>query len=433
MLGVPRDTHPRGCQCDGAGVNRLDWLKIVFLRYYRSMGLRVFLYAVLSVVATLASPFVNRLLGDGVSAGIDFGSVTPVLTILASSMLAVSTFSLSIMVSAHRAAANTATPRVHRILLEDTTTQSVLSVFIGAFVYSLGSLVLYRLGFYPDEAALVVMAITTLVVVAVILSLLRWINHLTTLGSIEESLQTAQVRSEASLLALARQPGLGASKMTDDTIMPPVTTPLRAGKSGYLQLIDMAMLDNCLPDQSTLYLEASPGQHVLTGEVIGQVSGTVDETLCAALLKAFTFGDFRTHEQDAEFGLVIISEIGLKALSPGINDPGTAIEAITRLKTLLWQYVSEPVQTDAPVVKSVVARFPGPSDLVEASFGQISRDSAGSFLVSRHLLESLTALSAAENEGLANAARAMATQTIARAEEAGVPQDDMDRLRSAAP
>ncbi|WP_424973908.1 DUF2254 family protein [Dinoroseobacter sp. S124A] len=50
-----------------------------------------------------------------------FLSVTPVLTIVASSMLAVSTLSLSIMVSVHRTVAETATPRMHRILLEDMT------------------------------------------------------------------------------------------------------------------------------------------------------------------------------------------------------------------------------------------------------------------------------------------------------------------------
>ena len=413
-------------------MTRLKWLKLIFLRYYRSMGLRVLLYALLSVAATLVSPFANAIIGYDPNADINFSSVIPVLTILASSMLAVSTFSLSIMVSAHRAAANTATPRIHRILLEDTTTQSVLSVFIGAFVYSLGSLVLYRLGFYPEEAALVIMGITTLVVVAVILSLLRWINHLTTLGSLQNSLNTAYVRAEQSLLAHARHPRFGASELTEHTVMPHATTPLRAPQSGYLQLIDMAMLQNCLPDQTMLYLDVSPGQHVLVGEVIGHLSGTVDDAVSQALLKAFTFGHFRTHEQDAEFGLVIISEIGLKALSPGLNDSGTAIEAITLLKTLLWRYGLEPPERGAPAAKNVFARFPGPSDFVEASFAQISRDCASSFNVLQRLLDSLAALSGSDNTDMAQAARVLADQAIARAAQAGMPEEDVAQLRSVA-
>ncbi|WP_425039823.1 DUF2254 domain-containing protein [Primorskyibacter sp. S187A] len=412
-------------------MNRLNWLKLIFLRHYRSMGLRVLLYALLSVAATLASPFVNALLGYNENTSLDFTSVTPVLTILASTMLAVSTFSLSIMVSAHRAAANTATPRVHHILLEDTTTQSVLSVFIGAFVYSLSSLVLYRLGFYPTEAALIVMGITTIVVVAVILSLLRWINHLTTLGSLHDSLQAAKGRAEASLLALARHPGFGAQELTEDIVLPTKTTPLHAPQSGYLQLIDMAMLQKCLPDKSTVYLDATPGDHILMGEVIGHISGSVDDAGCLKLMKAFTFGDLRTHEQDAEFGLVVVSEIGLKALSPGLNDPGTAIEAIFVLKALLWRYANEKPNPSAPVVRNVFARFPGCAEFVEASFAQISRECTASYRVLEQLLTSLATLSRSENAELSRAAQGLAKQTIDRAARAGLPDEDLARLRAA--
>ncbi|WP_424968897.1 DUF2254 domain-containing protein [Dinoroseobacter sp. S375] len=411
-------------------MTRLKLLKLVFLRYYRSMGLRVFLYALLSVGATLVSPLANTFIGFEFSSDIDFSSVTPVLTILASSMLAVSTFSLSIMVSAHRAAANTATPRMHRILLEDTTTQSVLSVFIGAFVYSLGSLVLYRLGFYPEDAALLVMGITTVVVVAVILSLLRWINHLTTLGSLENSMRTAQTRAEEALLAHARHPRFGASELSDDIVMPIETHPICAPRSGYLQLIDMAMLQNCLGDHATLYLEAWPGQHVLTGAVIGHVAGTLDAATRDKLQNAFTFGHTRTHEQDAEFGLVVISEIASKALSPGLNDPGTAVEALMVLKTLLWQYAREPAQDDAPTAPRVMARFPGPAEYVEAAFGQLTRDCIGNFEVLRQLVQCLAVLATSDMAELSQAARVMAKDTLRRAEEAGMSEPDLALLRS---
>ncbi|WP_375228777.1 DUF2254 domain-containing protein [Roseobacter sp. S98] len=411
-------------------MTRLKWLTLVFLRYYRSMGLRVFLYALLSIAATLISPFANALTGVRFSTEITFDSVTPVLTILATSMLAVSTFSLNIMVTAHRAAADTATPRMHRILLEDTTTQSVLSVFIGAFVYSLGSLVLYRLGFYPPDAALVVMGITTLVVVAVILSLLRWINHLTMLGSIQDSLRTAENRAREALKAHARHPGFGATPLTGETVLPVSTTPLAAPETGYLQLIDMAELQNCLPDQATLYLDVSPGQHVLEGEIIGQVSGTVDRATLDRLVRSFTFGAIRTHEQDAAFGLITLSEIASKALSPGINDSGTAIEALMILKGLLWHYGRAGRADEAPQAANVVAQFPGPPEFVQAAFAPIARDCAGNFDVSLRLVECLAALSASENEEVSSAVCDLAREALSYAEEAGMPERDLSRLRS---
>lgn len=414
---------------DRTPVTRLKWLKLVFLRYYRSMGLRVFLYALLSIAATLTSPFLDALISNRFSITIDLESVVPVLTILATSMLAVSTFSLNIMVTAHRAAAETATPRMHRILLEDTTTQSVLAVFIGAFVYSLSSLVLFRLGFYPKDAGLVVMGITIVVVVAVILSLLRWINHLTTLGSLENSLQTAMMRAREVLRAQAHQPRFGASALTEDTVMPAQTTPLCAPETGYLQLIDMVMLQDRLPERATLYLNASPGTHVLVGEVIGQVSGTVDDAVLDQLAQAFTFGNIRTHEQDAAFGLAVLSEIASKALSPGINDPATAIEALAVLKSLLWDYGQEERDDTAPEAKNVVARFPGASHFVQVSFAAIARDGADKFEVVLSLMECLASLSASKNHALSSAARDFADEVMLYAETA-LPEREVSRLRS---
>ena len=411
-------------------MTHLKWLQFVFLRYYRSMALRVFLYALLSVAATLIGPFVDTMISARFKTDIDLASVVPILTILATSMLAVSTFSLNIMVTAHRAAADTATPRMHRILLEDTTTQSVLAVFIGAFVYSLSSLVLYRLGFYPEGAALVVMGITIFVVVAVILSLLRWINHLTTLGSLENSLRTAMVRARKVLSAQAQQPGFGASALTDDTVMPASTTPLCAPETGYLQLIDMVMLQDRLPERATLYLDVSPGNHVLVGEVIGQVSGVVDDAVLDRLAQAFTFGSIRTHEQDAAFGLAVLSEIATKALSPGINDSATAIEALAILKSLLWDYAREEEDNEATRAQNVVARFPESSHFVQVSFAAIARDGASKFEVVFSLMECLASLSASKNSALSSAARDFAEEVVLYAEEAALPERELSRLRS---
>ncbi|MEM9731852.1 MAG: DUF2254 domain-containing protein [Pseudomonadota bacterium] len=352
------------------------------------------------------------------------------LTILASSMLAVSTFSLNIMVTAHRAAADTATPRLHRILLDDTTTQSVLSVFIGAFVYSLASIVLFQLGFFPDDAAIFVMAITCLVVVAVILSLLRWINHLTTLGSLEDSLRQAKSRAQETLRAQARNPRFGGSPLSEDTVVPLSTRSLRAPETGYLQLIDMAKLEDCLPDRASLYLNVSPGTHVLVGETLGEVSGVEDDEVLDKLAKAFTFGSTRTHEQDAALGLITLSEIASKALSPGINDPGTAVEVLMIMKSLLWDFVLDDPDDEAAPVKGVFARFPNASDLLVTSFGPIARDSAGNYEVTMHLMESLAALSALEDQELSTATSALAKEIVATAAEADLSDRELSKLRS---
>ena len=161
----------------------------ILKRLYRKLWLRVTLYALASLIAAGAGSVADLFLSDQLIGLVKPGAVMPVLTILASSMLAVSTFSLNVMVSAHRTAAQIATPRVHRLLLEDTTTQAVLAAFVGAFVFSLTSIVLFQSGIYDDSAAIVVMGVTVLVVVLVIAAILRWIEHLSTLGSLDDSLR----------------------------------------------------------------------------------------------------------------------------------------------------------------------------------------------------------------------------------------------------
>lgn len=410
-------------------MSRLNWAKLLFLRYYRNMGLRVVLYVLLSLSAIALSPVVGPLFGDAFGIEMDFSSVLPVLTILASSMLAVSTFSLNIMVSVHRAAAAQATPRVHRILLEDTTTQSVLSAFIGAFVYSLGSIVFYHLGLYPEDAAIVVMGITTLVVVIVVISLLRWIEHLTDLGSVEDSLRLSRTRASDTLVACARMPRFGASALTPDTVLPSRTTPLCAPCSGVVQLVNMAQLHDALPDTMSAYLSVRPGQHVLEGQVLADLSGDAGDEVLRAACRAFTIGEHRTHEQDAEFGLLVLSEIASKALSPGINDPGTAIEVLHIQKSLLWNYGNTRKDDAPPTAPRIFAAFPDPGDLIEAAFAAVARDGADTIEVALTLRRTLAALAGSDNDDLANAARAFARTALCHAEEAGLPERSLDRLR----
>ena len=154
---------------------------LIIQRLYRKLWLRVTFYALASLIAAGLGSIADLYLTEKLGGIIKPGAVMPVLTILASSMLAVSTFSLNVMVSAHRAAATSATPRVHRLLLEDTTTQAVLATFVGAFVFALASIVLFQAGVYNDSAAIVVMVVTVAVVVLVIVAILRWIEHLSTL------------------------------------------------------------------------------------------------------------------------------------------------------------------------------------------------------------------------------------------------------------
>jgi uncharacterized membrane protein len=401
---------------------------LIFMRYYRSLGLRVSFYAALALALPICSPLIVGTLSDETTDWLGFAAVEPVLTILASSMLAVSTFSLNVMVSSHRMAASTTTPRMHRLLLEDTTTQSVLAVFIGAFVFALTSIVLFQAQVLTDRDAVVVMAVTIAVAAGVVLAMLRWIGHLSTLGSMEESLRLATVRADAALSALARDPALRGQPLTDATVMPVEATTLRAAETGILQLIDVAGLQRALPEAASVYVLHSPGTHVLKGQTLARIGGRHGAEVCNALRGQFTFGPERTHEQDAAYGLTILSEIGTRALSPGINDPGTAIAVLQRLKGLLWDFAHVPAEPEACDAPNVFVPVTERATLVRAAFAQIAREGAGTPEVAATLLGTLRALGTTDDPAMRDAVQQMRTEAEAYCDAAAMLPHDRARL-----
>jgi uncharacterized membrane protein len=397
-------------------------------RVWRKLGVRVAAFALLACIVAIAAPAVEPWMPGGLASRIGPDAVMPVLTILASSMLAVSTFSLNVMVSAHRAAAANATPRIHRLLLEDTTTQSVLAAFIGAFVFALTTIILFRSRFYGGETAVVVMGVTIVIVVMVVMAMLRWIEHLSQLGSMDDSMDIAYGRARQSLIARTRQPALGANPLDADTVMPVRTTPVPAPRSGYVQLADLARLHELAGTAASVYITRGPGQHVLRGQPIAQVGGTVPGDSIDKMARAFVIGNIRTHEQDPGFGLTTLSEIASRALSPGVNDPGTAIEAVTRMGTLLWDYGVNDHQPEKPVFDRVFLPVPRDTDLIEAAFAATARDGAGQIEVARSLRRILLALGDAPAPDLAQAAQDMAERALAHSEHALRLDSDRERL-----
>lgn len=403
----------------------------MLLRLTRRLWVRVALMAVLALLAALGATLLEDFLPQGLRKRFPAESVKPILTILASGMLVVSTFSLNVMVSAYRAAASQATPRAHRILLADTTTQTVLATFIGAFVYALSVFILIQAGFAAEGSSVLYMAVTVAVVVAVILAMLRWIDHLSDLGSMDATLRRIEKDARASLMQTRAAPALGATPLTSETIIPTDARPIPAPASGYLQFIDMPAVNAALGrSEARVYLHVALGSFVLKGRALGYAFG-LDEEGIGAVQAALTFGQFRTFEQDAAYGLLVLSEIASRALSPGINDPGTAIDVIARQERLIWDWATTPPATGAPTFDRVFMPTLEPGTLIGNAFYSTARDGADKIEVVCRLLHALRSLGTCDDPRLGVAAREAADRTRAHAEAALVLDADRDRMRRA--
>lgn len=120
-------------------------------------------------------------------------------------MLAVTTFSLSVMTSAYSAATSNVTPRAIKLLIEDRLTQNVLSSFIGSFLFSIVGIVVLKTGAYGDSGRFALFIVTIAVIALVVVSLLRWIDHLTRLGRVGETTERVEEAIQRAIDVLGRQ------------------------------------------------------------------------------------------------------------------------------------------------------------------------------------------------------------------------------------
>lgn len=392
----------------------------------RRLWIRTSLIAFLALVSALTSRFFGPLIPDAIAENIGPGPVTRLLEILASSMLAVTTFSLSVMVSARQSASTQVTPRSYRLLLEDATTQTVLATFLGAFVYALVSFILVSTDFYSGDSVAVILMFTLIVVALVVLSILRWIDHLSDLGSVAETSRRVEDAARAALAIRRDWPCLGARPLDPDAV-PGGARALPAPETGYVQHVDVEALNEAAEAAGAeIFVLAPPGSFLAEGEALCRHSGAPDREKMA---RAFTLAPSRSFDQDPRFGIIVLSEIAQRALSPGMNDPGTAIDILGRLVRLLLPAGASPERDEVAFPRVHLAPVT-PAELLRDGFSPIARDGAGNIEVQVRLQKALATLRRDGTLAMARAARDEARRALALAEDA-LPLDE-DRARIAA-
>lgn len=408
------------------------------LQMVRRLWFRAALYAVIAFVTAILGIVLGPLIPERMSDMVGANAVDGILSIIAASMLTVTTFSLSTLVSATTAAATSGTPRAISLVLQDRTAQSALSTFLGAFLFSLVGIIALNTHLYGGGGRLVLLAATLIVILLIVVMLLRWIDHLAGLGQVGETIERVADSTRSSLGELSQDPCLGCHAMDQ---VPPGARPVYPLEAGYLRHLDLTQLSSLAEDlDQDLYLAKRPGDFCspstpLLYMVERERPQLKPEDITAAVQKAFTLGRSRSFEQDPMFGLSVLSEIASRALSPGINDPGTATDVIVQATRLFCDYLREceSVAMDNPPGDRLKhtrlhLRPYSATQLVEAAFLPISRDGAAFVEVAISLQQALAALSASSDKDFANAASAMARIARDRALASLTFEDDRQRL-----
>ncbi|TWC22212.1 MULTISPECIES: DUF2254 domain-containing protein [unclassified Pseudomonas] len=407
----------------------------------KRLWFRASLFSLLGVATALLAVVFKDFIPESLPARIGADAVDKILGIIASSMLAVTTFSLSTMVTAYGAASSGVTPRATTLVMEDTTTQNALATFIGSFLFSLVGIIALSTGAYGTQGRVLLFAVTIVVVILIVYTLLRWIDHLSKLGRVGETIDRVEAAAIKAISQRVQWPYLGGSAYPPDLVLPPGAITVTSDLTGYVQHIDVNALGTIAQDNQTqIYLDVLPGTFVHEGmpllHIVSLGNTMTGDTNIAReeILAALTIGIRRTFENDPRFGLCVLSEIASRALSPAVNDPGTAIDVIGRgVRTLTcWSkpHVSSS-QTDQGC-KQVFLRGLTVEDLFDDFFAPISRDGAGLLEVNLRLLKALISLARINPAIFKHACDRHAELLVTRADTTLVMQHEKDQLSSLA-
>lgn len=330
-----------------------------------------------------------------------------ILSSVAGSMITVATTAFSITIVALQLASSQFGPRLLRNFMRDRGNQLVLGTFIATFVYCL--LVLRTINGVNEHEFVPNISVTCgiLLAIASLGVLIYFIHHAA--ESIQADNVIAGVGDELKEAIdrlfpkkLGRKPPEDQQQLKDQDIPAEFEQDaclVKSADSGYLQAIDDNRLMEIAHSHNLLIrLQHRPGNFVIQGSDLVMVwpGEKVNKKLAKKIKDAFIFGRQRTQQQDVEFVVNQLVEIAVRALSPGVNDPFTALRCIDHLGAglsyLAEREIPSPYRYDEDNQLRVIAHPVTFAGMTDSAFNQIRQYGLSSVAVIIRLLDTITVI-----------------------------------------
>jgi uncharacterized membrane protein len=270
------------------------------------------------------------------------------LSIIASSALTVASVAFSFTIVVFSFASAQYSSRTLRTFMDDNVNQIVLGVFLGSFVYCT---VILRSTRLEENAPVPEIAVSFALVLAFV-NLILFIVYIHHLG---ESIQAYHIIDRLAKQTITATSHLFPAHIGTEATgepdaaqfsMPVDAVKVRASYNGYLQAVDGDLLMRVVTGYDLhMVLAKSVGNFVAAGEALAVV-GPPERVTSRALRDieyAFVLGKVRTIFQDAQYGILQLSDVAVKALSPAINDPNTAIMSLNQITNVLRRIAGAPI------------------------------------------------------------------------------------------
>jgi uncharacterized membrane protein len=387
-------------------------------RLNEKLWFRPLIFCVLSVFGALLAQISDDSNLYEIVPEIKTESLEQLLSTISGSMLVISIFAVGSMISAFSAASNTATPRSFKLIIADDVSQNALSVFIGSFIYSIVAMVALKNGYYGKAGHFVLFLFTLLFFALVIVTFLRWVERISKLGRMGHTIKLVEDATAYAVKARLESPtfnGIAINPTQEKGLA------IYSDTSGYVQQINMYRLQKISETlDAVITVNTVPGNFATLDKPLFYIvlkSSVSDPPDYKELKKAFTIGDMRYFDEDPRFGLITLSEIASRALSPAVNDPGTAIQIIGSYVRMfsLWDKSTQDINLKKDVFDRIAVPELSISDLFEDAFRPIARDGAANIEVMIRLQKAFSTIASIDNFDLKKASLQHSQEAFERA------------------
>jgi uncharacterized membrane protein len=319
-----------------------------------------------------------------------------ILSDIATSIMTVVSIVFAILLMTLTLASTQFSPRILIGFVRDRVTQWTLGVFLGTFSYCIAALPAARSAPVPFVPVATVTG-AMLLVPACVGWLIYFIHHISHAISVNHIVD--RIRRETELVIDALMPERRRPFLMHGSLggfPEELEVAVASRQSGYIRFIDIKRLRLLARAYGiSVRVERRVGHFVPEGVALLAASHgeRISEERTIALLAAIDIGPVRTMQQDIEFGIVQIVDIGLKAISPAVNDPTTAISCVDQLSSIVirWLGRAPPASGfyDPPYVLRLVVPWIGFEGMLDLAFEQIRHYAESDAAVCLRLIRAL--------------------------------------------
>jgi uncharacterized membrane protein len=300
-------------------------------------------YAFAALLAGLALPRLERAVFPGLTVGVDPGAALAILTGIASGMMGLTAIVFSIAFVMVQFSATAYSPRLVLWLARSAVINHSIGLFTATFVYALAAAAWIN----RDGSGLIPPLTVWFAVVLLLASLALFVLLVERVGMLQVTRVLAFAGDEGrkvigrmyNVPARPRHPedtDAPLPSQAPSDARPVVQTLAHHGAPAVVQAVDTAALAAiALQAGGVVVMTVAVGDTVLEGMPILHVRGTAAAPPLTRLSDAVALGSDRTFEQDPKFAIRILVDVAIKALSPAINDPTTAVQALDQIEDLL--------------------------------------------------------------------------------------------------